>query len=128
METFIKTKAYDDNFKKSCKTGWGCGYVYIHKNHPILVETLEEDDWGYYLQPSGCPEEISFSSWDKDREYYIIGFDTAHSFNNDLHDESYVTAQANKIKELVDAYTAEDAKLYAQKQISRFVARYSKYL
>ena len=128
METFISTKRYDDDFKTSYNTGWGCGYVHIPKDHPILVHTLEDNGWGNYLQPDGCPEEITYSGWDKDKEYFVIGFDTAHSYNNDSHDEAYVTAQANAIKALVDAYTAEDAKLYAQKQISRVVTKYSKYL
>jgi len=126
METFISTIGYDDDFKTSCKTGWGCGYVHIPKDHPILVEL--EEGWGNYLQPKDCPEEITFTKWDKEKEYLIIGFDTAHSYNNGSHDEAYVTAQANAIKALVDAYTAEDAKLYAQKQISRVVTKYSKYI
>ena len=127
-ETFISTMKYEDDFKTSCKTGWGCGYVHIPKDHPILVETLEDDGWGNYLQPKDCPEEISFSNWDKDKEYFVIGFDTAHSWNNDSHDEAYVTAQANAIKALVDSYTAYDAHAYATKQIQSVAKKYAKYL
>ena len=116
METFISTVAYKDDFKTSCRTGWGCGYVHIPKDHPILVEL--EEGWGNYLSPKDCPEEITFTQWDKDNEYLMIGFDTAHSYNNDSHDEAYVTEQANAIKLLVDAYTAEDAKKFAMDEIS----------
>ena len=126
METFIDTMAYDDDYKTSCKTGWGCGYVHIPKDHPILVEL--EEGWGNYLQPKDCPEEITFTQWDKDKEYLIIGFDTAHSYNNDSHDEAYVTEQANAIKLLVDAYTLEQAKQYAKEQIGAVTRKYSKYL
>ena len=127
-ETFISTVAYTEDFKTIGRTGWGCGYVHIPKDHPILVKTLASDGWGDYLQPDGCPEEITLSQWDKEGEYFIIGFDTAHSWNNDSHDEAYVTEQANAIKLLVDAYTAEDASQYAGKQVSLVINKYSKYL
>ena len=128
METFISTIAYAEDFKTLGKTGWGCGYVHIPKDHPILVETLVSDGWGDYLQPKDCPEEITLSRWDKENEYYMIGFDTAHSYNNDSHDEAYVTEQANAIKLLVDAYTPEQAKKFAMDEISRVTLLYSKYL
>jgi hypothetical protein len=126
METYISTIAYDDQFKSSCKTGWGCGYVHIPKDHPILVEL--EEGWGNYLSPKDCPEEITFTQWDKEKEYLVIGFDTAHSYNNDSHDEAYVTEQANAIKLLVDAYTSEQAKRFAMDEIGKVTRLYSKYL
>lgn len=128
METFISTIAYEEDFKTKCKTGWGCGYVHIPKDHPILVKTLVDDGWGNYLTPDGCPEEITFSRWDENKEYFIIGFDTAHIYNNDSHDEAYVTEQANVIKNLVDVYTAEDADRYAKEQIQLVMDKYKKYL
>jgi hypothetical protein len=128
MKTFISTIAYKEDFKTNCRTGWGCGYVHIPKDHPILVKTLASDGWGDYLQPDDCPEEITLSRWDKDNEYYMIGFDTAHSYNNDSHDEAYVTEQANAIKLLVDAYTSEQAKRFAMDEIGRVTRLYSKYL
>lgn len=128
METYIKTIVYEEDFKTKCKTGWGCGYVHIPKDHPILVQTLGDDGWENYLTPNRCPEEITFSQWSEDKEYYIIGFDTAHSHNNDSHDEAYVTSQANIIKSLVDSYTAEDARIYAIEEIEKIVNLYSKYL
>ena len=126
METYISTAAYAEDFKTIGRTGWGCGYVHIPKDHPILVEL--EEGWGNYLSPKDCPEEITLSQWDKEGEYFIIGFDTAHSWNNDSHDETYVTEQANAIKLLVDEYTAEDAKQYAKEQIGAVTRKYSKYL
>lgn len=126
MKTFISTVAYTEDFKTRDRTGWGCGYVHIPKDHPILVKL--EEGWGKYLEPDNCPEEITFTGWDKDKDYLIIGFDTAHSYNNDSHDETYVTEQANAIKLLVDAYTAEDAKKFAMDEISKVTRLYSKYL
>jgi hypothetical protein len=128
MNTFISTIAYEDDFKTIGRTGWGCGYVHIPKDHPILVKTLVSDGWLNYLTPDGCPEEITFSQWDKEQEYYVIGFDTAHSYNNDSHDETYVTEQANAIKLLVDAYTSEQAKKFAMDEIGKVIRLYSKYL
>jgi hypothetical protein len=125
-ETFISTMAYNGDFVSSCKTGWGCGYVHIPEDHPILVKLKE--GWGNYLELDNCPEEITYSEWDKDKEYFVIGFDTAHIYNNDLHDEAYVTAQANAIKALVDAYMDYDADVYAKEQIRLVTEKYSKYL
>lgn len=125
-ETFINTIGYEKEFKTNCRTGWGCGYVHIPKDHPILVEL--EEGWGNYLQPKDCPEEITYTRWDEKSEYLVIGFDTAHSYNNNSHDEAYVTEQANIIKSLVDAYTAEDANEYAKEQIELVKKKYEKYL
>ena len=128
MKTFISAIEYKEDFKTIGKTGWGCGYVHIPKDHPILVETLVSDGWGDYLQPKDCPQEITFTGWDKDKEHLIIGFDTAHSYNNDSHDEAYIKEQANIIKDLVDAYTSEQAKKFAMDEISKVTRLYSKYL
>jgi len=129
METYTSTHAYGSDFKTIGITGWGCGYVHIPKDHPILVKTLIEDDgWGNYLTPEGCPEEITYSSWDKEKEYFVIGFDTAHGYNNDSHDEAYVTSQANIIKSLVDSYTDYHANVYARKQIQLVTEKFNKYL
>ena len=127
METFISTKAYEKEFKAHVREmGWGCGYVHIPKDHPILVKL--DKVWENYLQPDGCPEEITYSEWDEDKEYFVIGFDTAHSYNNSSHDEAYVTAQANAIKALVDQYTDYDAHAYARERIRLVTEKYSKYL
>ncbi len=126
MKTFISTIAYAEDFKTIGRTGWGCGYVHIPKDHPILVKL--EEGWGNYLEPNGCPEEITLSQWDKDNEYFIIGFDTAHSYNNDGNDEAYVTSQANTIKSLVDSYMDYDADVYAREQIRLVTEKFNKYL
>lgn len=128
METFISTIAYPEDFKTFGRTGWGCGYVHIPKHHPILVQTIGNNGWGDYLQPDNCPEEITFSRWDENEEYFVIGFDTAHGYNDDSHDEVYVTQQAEAIKSLVDAYTFEDAKEYATTMIEQCKTKFSAYL
>lgn len=129
METYISTKVYNDEFKTQIRTcGWGCGYVHIPKDHPILINIIDID-WSDYLTPEGCPEEITYSEWDKEQKYYVIGFDTAHSYNDSVtHNEIYVTEQANAIKSLVDDFTAYDAHTYASKQIQSVAKKYSKYL
>ena len=127
MKTFISTIKYEEDFKSNIRTiGWGCGYVHIPKDHPILVKL--EEGWGKYLEPDNCPEEITFTQWDKEKEYLMIGFDTAHGYNNCTHDEAYIIKQANIIKDLVDAYTADDARRYAHYQIKLVYSKFSKYL
>ena len=127
MKTFIRIVGYSEIFKSQCKVGWGCGYVHIPKDHPFLVQLLDNEGY-FYLQPEDCPEEITLSEWDDDQEYYIIGFDTAHSWNDSRQDEQYVTAQAYKIKALIDAYTTTNAYEYAIKAIERTRETFSKYL
>ena len=58
----------------------------------------------------------------------MIGFDTAHGYNNDSHDEAYIKQQANIIKDLVDAYTTEDADRYAKEQIQLVIDKYKNYV
>lgn len=128
METFTSTIVYKDDFKTINRTGWGCGYVHIPKDHPILVQLLIHDGYNNYLSIDECPEEITWSAWDKKQEYYVIGFDTAHIYNNDSHDEQYVTNKANDIKDLVDCYTAENASNFALNIISETVNKFNKYL
>jgi hypothetical protein len=54
-ETFVKTSGYSEDFKSATKSGWGCGYVYIPKEHPILVNVAIATDYHDYLQPNDCP-------------------------------------------------------------------------
>ncbi len=128
MKTFITTKAYSNEFKSITKSGWGCGYVHIPKDHPFLVQLVQQDDCYFYLEPENCPEEITLSEWNVDKEYYTIGFDTAHGYNNESHDEEYVTRKTNEIKKLVDAYTKEDADSFARKEIEILTNKFKKYL
>lgn len=127
-ETFIKTVGYSEDFLSSIKKGWGCGYVYIPSEHPILVKLITEQDNYFYLQPSNCEQEITLSQWDGDKDYYVIGFDTAHSYNNSTHDEAYVIAETEKIKALVDAYTIEDAHKEAINCIANLRFKLAKYI
>lgn len=107
-EVIVKISGYIDDIP-SFKRGWGCGYVYIPKEHPILVNLYSQEFINYsYLQPENCEEEITFSMWDSSMDYYIIGFDTSHYYNDSSHDEEYVMNQTIKIKEIVDSYTFED--------------------
>lgn len=128
-ETFIKTVGYSDDFMKATKSGWGCGYVYIPSEHPILVKIHTEEYRGWhYLQPDKCEQEITLSQWDGEKDYYVIGFDTAHIYNDSTHNEAYVTAEAEKIKALVDAYTIEDAHNEVIDCISNLRMKLAKYI
>ena len=128
-ETFIKTVGYSEDFLSSIKRGWGCGYVYIPSEHPILVKLYTEEYQGWnYLQPNNCEQEITLSQWDGDKDYYVIGFDTGHYYNNSTHDEAYVIAETEKIKALVDAYTIEDAHKEAIDCISNLRLKLAKYI
>ena len=100
---------------------WICKHS---KRTSILVLLVDNEGWGNYLQPDGCPEEITYSQWNEDREHFRIGFDTAHSYNHSGHDEQYVIDQSNAIKALVDAYTVQHAHDYAASCISDVVLKF----
>ena len=129
-ETFIKTVPYTEDFIKARRSGWGCGYIWIPNEHPILVKLITETDqqWYYYLQPKNCEQEITYSQWDDKQDYYVIGFDTAHSYNNSSHDEAYVIEETKKIKALVDAYTQEHANQEAIDCIESLRKKLKKYI
>jgi len=129
-ETIIKTVPNTEDFIKATGSGWGCGYVYIPNEHPILVKLITETNqqWNYCLQPKDCEQEITYSAWNKEQDYYVIGFDTAHSYNNSSHDENYVTSEAQKIKAFVDAYTLQDAHNEAINCIEKLRFKLLKYI
>lgn len=128
-KAFVVVSGYSEDFIKQADTGWGCGYVYIPKDHPILVKLLVDDD-GYNRQIiDDFSEEITFSNWDKEREFYVIGFDTAHSWDNiSNNDKAWVNAKAEEMLVIVNAYTVEDARAFAIDQVKLMNNKFSKYL
>ncbi len=88
-----------------------------------------ESNYGYvYLQPKDCNQEITYSEWIPNGQYYKIGFDIAHSYNNSSHDENYVRQEAEKIKALVEAYTIEDARKEIEEYLGRERNKFKDYL
>jgi len=94
----LKKKEYDETYHKRVtwwveeteqhkalpllERGWGNGYAVVPKGHPLYeVESPYE---------SGCDldinSEITFAGWRQHygREYWVIGFDTAHYGDNIL--------------------------------------------
>ena len=110
METFTSFLKYENNSIFS--RGWGCGYVHIPKNHPILVKLLiNENEPYFYMQISGFLDTITFSQWNDNGEFYIVGFDTSHNWNNmENSGEKYVINTTNQLKKLIDSYSILDAK------------------
>lgn len=127
-KAIVVVSGYSEDFIKQANTGWGCGYVYIPKDHPILVKLLVDD--GYPCQiVDNFSEEITLSNWDKEREFYVIGFDTAHSWNNISNsDKAWVNAKAEEMLAIVNAYTMEDARAFAIEQVKLMNNKFSKYL
>tara|TARA_R110000782_G_scaffold179542_2_gene270237 strand:- start:1635 stop:2045 length:411 start_codon:yes stop_codon:yes gene_type:complete len=130
-----KTVAYEGSFLRLHNTGWGCGYVIIPKNHPILIKRLINiyDGCNFYLQPDGFSDEITYceEQQDSDNKYtgdFKIGFDTAHSWNNSSHDEAWVLEKTEELKICVNNYTEADAKSEAEKQILSTINSFKNYL
>lgn len=117
MKTFTEIIAYSEKFIKETNSGFGCGYVHIPKNHPILVKLLiNENDSYYNLQIDDFSEELTFSKWDANQDFYIVGFDTAHSWNNiENSGKLFVENKTNELKKIIDEYSLLNAKLEVQK-------------
>lgn len=95
---------YEERFKKACKTGWGCGYVTIPKNHPayelaLLEQKKQGDHWSYYFQPD-FSEEITLCEFKE--EGLFIGFDSAHRWNGPQNDREWVLQKTKEMAEAVD--------------------------
>jgi hypothetical protein len=127
MKTQIRLTEYQESFKNSCNTGWGCGYVLIPLSHPFAnVKMLLNDDVYFYPQINGFSEEITFSK--VEGNFLVIGFDTAHSWNNPTHDKNFVEQKANELKTFIDNYSIIDAKLEVQKMLSNLLTKFKDYL
>ena len=118
--------AYEQKFIDNCNTGYGCGYVHIPKNHPILVMLLEESN---YITVEGFSDDITFNEWDKDKEFYVVGFDTAHSWNNMQNSGlDFVQKTTDELKKCIENFTKEDAKKYATSKVMEVTNLYKDYL
>lgn len=124
----IETKVvgYSEDFIKSVKRGWGCGYVLIPLEHPFLVKALLNDDSYFYPQIDNFSEEITYCEYEGD--YLRIGFDTAHSWNSNKQDELWVQQKTNELKDCIDNYTILNAKLEVQKHFIDLRTKFKDYL
>ena len=111
------TVGYGDRLQ-GVKKGWGCGYVTIPKGHPALARLLDADDSFFYYEVDNFTEQITFSATQKDGSYKI-GFDTAHSWNDERQDELWVTEKVSELKASIEAYTIDDAKKLLEGKIAR---------
>lgn len=82
--------------------GWGCGYVGFPKHHSyynLNYVFLMDERTSYYktMELSYSKEEIINGT-----PYWVIGFDTAHHWNDkDIHDENFVKLETKKLYELL---------------------------
>jgi hypothetical protein len=123
----IKIELMEVNIHVLPNRGWGNGYVHIPSGHPSLVHIVDLE-WCGYMQMPGFPEEITYSQWNDDKSYYIIGFDTCHSYNTSKDDEAYVRNSCEEIKTIIENFTAKDAKAYAEEMISIYSLKFKDYL
>ena len=90
--------------------GWGNGYVFLDETHRLYGVPYDD------IQPTdvgAVPGGITYSEWANDLgknewklkggKYWVLGFDTAHSFNNDSHNKEWV--YNHTINFLIDLYT-----------------------
>lgn len=112
MRVLLFTRGYSKAFREAVgenRIGWGCGYILIPLGHKFLRVSKDEsqnydDDfnWGY-LQIPNFSQEITLDEIKEvnGKKYRILGFDTAHSYNNDSHDYEWVLSQALEMQRIV---------------------------
>lgn len=115
QQPFMYLIGYDQEFKKTCHTGWGCGYVAIPADSNLVVKHFEaieqaQSETEYfvsdYLQIGEQETTYTRSETLNGIDYLVIGFDTAHSYNNASHDFQYVFNETlkmlNEVNNLLD--------------------------
>lgn len=94
---------YSESFKKTAKSGWGCGYVTIPKNHPAYrvaeIERKRIPDF-FYWQPPGFTDEVTLCEFRDDGLF--IGFDTAHLWNSKSQDRQWVFEKTLELAHCVE--------------------------
>lgn len=117
---FIYMVGYDRTFQKNCNTGWGCGYVCLPIEHPKAVlhfERLADDnkklaeakeDEYIYVNPyfeiaGGLNQEVTLTETEEidGDKYLVIGFDTAHSWNDSTHNFNYVFRETREMLNII---------------------------
>lgn len=128
MEVSIRLNAYEQRFIEVANSGWGCGYVIIPKGHPFRVfELLEEDDRYFNIQVGGFSEEITYCA--KEGENLVLGFDTAHSWNNiENSGKSEVERLTEDLRQCIESFTMEHAKAKVKKHIETLTQKYKDFL
>ena len=105
---------YDHDFKTSCNSGWGCGYVMIPKASRVAELILREkskdeaeaeaNDFISYYTPMHMNSEEECTLFEEKSvngvDYFVVGFDTAHSWNGPRHNFNYVFSQTALILKL----------------------------
>jgi hypothetical protein len=129
MKTKIELFGYQENnfMNYPGERGWGNGYVLIPKGHPYLIHQLltDLDPYGYLSIPD-FHQEITFNEWTKDNEYWKIGFDTNHRYNNSTHDKQWVTKQCEELKAIIDNYTFEEGNILIDHYIQNKADMYNR--
>jgi hypothetical protein len=109
MKTIMYLVGYNKEFIKVCNTGWGCGYVMIPTTHPIVIKWINsknDDNYTGYLSID-ADQEITYTEEKSVNgiDYIVIGFDTAHSYNNiDNCGFDYVFNETIKLQNLIDNF------------------------
>jgi len=107
---------YDHEFKTSCNSGWGCGYVMIPKTSRVAELILrekaadeaqadaEDHYMASYYTPMHMNSEEECTHFEEETvngvDYFVVGFDTAHINNGPHHDFDYVFSQTAAILKL----------------------------
>lgn len=98
-EIIISTIEHSERMREGVGS-WGNGYLEIPKEHFSYDYVMDYiDDWGFC--GSLCNEEITYNT--QTDTGVKIGFDTLHGYNNESHDEQWVLAKCNEIKDYLNS-------------------------
>jgi hypothetical protein len=116
METIMYMVGYDHQFQEQCRSGWGCGYVGIPVGHPYIAKLVDNmagypDEEGNiwldsYPDIAEFSEEFTYSEWRSINgiKYWVLGFDTAHIYNNKENNFEWVFNKTLELKNIIDQY------------------------
>ena len=85
------------------RKGWGNGYVILPKNHPWYGKSIMELDVDVNggITFSRKVDDWLVENWNglikSDLGKWIVGFDTAHAWNNSADDKEYVEREAERL-------------------------------
>ena len=95
--------------------GWGNGYVLIPLNHKLHGKDYTDNDFpdidvhcGVTWSSGSLPGEAEYFEFITDKpenidDYWVLGFDTGHCYDDASLDKEWVTRETLHFKELLEA-------------------------
>jgi len=75
--------------------GWGNGYVKIPEDHPLHGQSYVDSN---EINSLDVPGGVTYTDYDSEDGGWVIGFDTAHAYNNPItHNKFFVMRETTNL-------------------------------